>query len=254
MRDQLPDPEFRPPSYWDVADPIVAITASIRGEVRRRLVTDLLTGEARRHGEVGWQLAAYEIDAEMLAEYTNEDDLDRLCAVHPWFRGGEDLPAALPGEVEIARIVVWKADLLVVSIRARRDFTGTIRYRVVDEIGTRYCRYPRSSAAPLSALELARFIDGLRVHGWRLISDDFVLTLRCTFMAAPETEDDLRRAARLVTVSSPFYPGLDEVYALQAIEWAESWIEEMREDAERQVPGGLPAILAAYVLDRLEDR
>jgi len=249
----LPDPDFRPASYWDVADPVVAITASIRGEVRRRLVTDLLTGEAGRHAGLGWQLAGLELDHALLADDATQEEIDRLCAIHPWFRGGEHLPALLPGEVEIARIVVWKADLLVVSVRARRETGGTIRYRVVDEVGTRYCRYPRTSATPLSALELVRLIDGIRVHGWRLLSDDFVLTMRCTYMPAPESDQDLRRAARLVTVSSPFYPGIGEVYAMQANEWAEAWIEEMQEQAERGTPGGLPEPLTSYVLEQLED-
>jgi len=250
----LPDPGFRPTSYWDVADPIVAITATIRGEVRRRLVTDLLTGEAERNAAVGWQLEGLELDAELLADVAGAQDLDRLCDIHPWFRGGEHLPALLLGEVEIARIVVWKADLLVVSIRAQRDHTGRIRYRVVDEIGTRYCHYRRSSLKPLSAFELIRLIDGLRIHGWRIVSDDFVRTMRCQYVAAPESDDDVRRAARLVTVSSPFYPGLDGFYALRAVGWAESWIGQMRDQAERDWQSGVPEALVAYVLERLDER
>jgi hypothetical protein len=254
MPDAIPYPDVRPDSYWDVGDPVVAITASIRGELRRRLVTDLLTGEAERHGVGAWELEGFSLDADLLADETEEGALERRCRIHPWFRGGEHLPALLPGEVEIARVVVWKADLLIVSVRARRDADGTIRYRVVDEIGTRYCHHPRQSAAPLTALELVRFIDGLRVHGWRFITSDFVQTLRCDHMAAPESGQDLRRAARLVTVSSPFYPGIGDLYALRAIEWAEDCIREVRERVEQGWPGGLPEPLVAYVLERLEDR
>jgi hypothetical protein len=253
MPEPIPDPDFRPASYWDVADPVVAITASIRGELRRRLVTDLLTGEAERHGVGAWALDGFDLDADLLADDTAEGALECRCAMHPWFRGGEHLPALRPGEVEVARVVVWKADLLVVSIRARRDAEGAIRWRVVDEIGTRYCGHPRSTAAPLTALELVRFIDGLRVYGWRFITSDFVQTLRCDHMAAPESEDDLRRAARLVTVSSPFYPGIGDLYALRAVEWADACVREVQERMEQGWPGGLPEPLVTYVLERLDE-
>jgi len=103
-------------------------------------------------------------------------------------------------------------------------------------------------------LELVRFIDGLRVHGWRLVSNDFVLTMRCHYVAAPESDEDVRHAARLVTVSSPFYPGVGDFYALKAMAWAESWIGHMQEQAERGWQGAMPEALVAYVLERLDDR
>jgi hypothetical protein len=252
MTDATLAPDFRPDSYWDVSDPVVAITASIRGELRRHLVRDLLTGEAVRNSAVGWQLEGLDLDPELMADVVSEEDLERRRAIHAWFRGGEHLPRLLPGEAEIARVVVWKGDLLVVSFRARRDADATLRYRVVDEVGTRYCGFPRTSAAPLTALELVRAIDGLRVFGWRIASDDFVLTLRNLHMMSPECEDDIWRAADLVTVSSAFYPDLDSLYERRARDWADFRIGAVQERMEQGNAGEAADPLMAYVLERLD--
>jgi hypothetical protein len=104
MPEPIPEPDFRPDGYWDVADPVVAVTASIRGELRRRLVTDLLTGEAERHGVGPWALDGFDLDADLLADETAEGALERRCQMHPWFRGGEHLPALLSGEVARRRV------------------------------------------------------------------------------------------------------------------------------------------------------
>jgi len=55
-------------------------------------------------------------------------------------------------------------------------------------------------------------------------------------------------------VSSPFYPGVGDFYALKAMAWAESWIGHMQEQAERGWQGAMPEALVAYVLERLDDR
>ena len=39
------DLDFRPASYWDAADPVVAITQNIKGHLRRGLVRDFMKGK-----------------------------------------------------------------------------------------------------------------------------------------------------------------------------------------------------------------
>ena len=81
----------------------------------------------------------------------------------PSWMDGEYLPDYLPGEVEIARIVLESVTQDVVSIRARRR--GSVRrivYRVVDQFGSEFDFSPRSSRRPLSHGRLARLIDTLR--------------------------------------------------------------------------------------------
>ena len=81
----------------------------------------------------------------------------------PSWMGGEYLPDLLPGEVEIARIVIESLTQDVVSIRARRRGSERrIVYRVVDEFESGFDFSPRSSRQPLSHDELVRLIDNLR--------------------------------------------------------------------------------------------
>jgi len=81
----------------------------------------------------------------------------------PSWMDGEYLPDYLPGEVEIARIVLESVTQDVVSIRARRRGSERrIVYRVVDEFGSEFDFSPRSSRRPLSHGRLARLIDTLR--------------------------------------------------------------------------------------------
>lgn len=57
-----------------------------------------------------------------------------LEAMHPMFMGGNYLPAAEDGEVEIARIRIASTTDDVTSVYAKCD-EGVIRYRVVDDYG-----------------------------------------------------------------------------------------------------------------------
>ena len=86
-----------------------------------------------------------------------------LADMRPSWMDGEYLPEYLPGEVEIARLVLESVTQDVVSIRARRRGSERrIVYRVVDEFGSEFDFSPRSSRRPLSHGELARLIDTLR--------------------------------------------------------------------------------------------
>ena len=83
--------------------------------------------------------------------------------MRPSWMAGEYLPDYLPGEVEVARLVLETVTHDVVSIRARRRGSERrIVYRVVDEFESEFDFSPRSSRQPLSHGELARLIDTLR--------------------------------------------------------------------------------------------
>ena len=48
------DLQFRPASYWDHAGPVSAILSGIKGQNRREMVRDFVTGLAPKHlGERG---------------------------------------------------------------------------------------------------------------------------------------------------------------------------------------------------------
>ena len=122
------DLEYRPPSYWETPGPIAAVRSAIKGQNRRQLFTDFVAGELGPEVE--------QLEPELLAESLDEGTRRMLGRLHPHWMGGEYLPSALPGEVEIARIVLQSVTQDVISIRARRRRSGRrIFYRIVDDYG-----------------------------------------------------------------------------------------------------------------------
>src|SRR5262245_20849225 len=85
----------------------------------------------------------------ILAESVTEADRVALGQHHPALMGGEYLPGYQDEEVEIARVSLQSTTGDVISIRARRE-RGAIRYRVVDEYGTKIVCSPTESSEPLS--------------------------------------------------------------------------------------------------------
>ena len=106
------DLRFRPASYWDHTDPVTAILSGIKGQNRCDMVREFVSG--RMPEELG------EIHPDLVANTLAETIRKALGAIHPSWMGGEYLPDYLPGEVEIARIVLASATQDVISIRARR--------------------------------------------------------------------------------------------------------------------------------------
>ena len=153
------DFDFRPSSYWDHPDPVTAILSNIKGQNRRRMVRSLVIAQspAKRH----------EIPSGFFEPSLDPGTRSQLGGTHPSWLGGEYLPDYLPGEVEIARIVLDSVTQDVISFRARRRRSGQrILYRVVDEFqepgGARWTCRPASSARPLSFDQLVALIDGAR--------------------------------------------------------------------------------------------
>ena len=208
-----PELQYRPASYWDHADPVAAIVAGIRGQNRREMARDFVTGRAP-----DWLGA---IDPGLLEDVLDEETRDALGAHHPSWMGGEYLPDCLPGEVEIARVVLASVLRDVFSIRARRRRNGSrILYRMVDEYGDLEgpgwtCR-PASSRRPLTMGQLVELIETARNPQFDVGDGPLTEGLR-DFQA----DSDPRDLAGFATVESEFYPRLAEHFERRAAEWLE---------------------------------
>jgi hypothetical protein len=114
------------PDYFKPTTPVETALRRIKGNMRRAMV-----------------LAAIENDGfDTIPEPWLTHDLsdvlkNQLGLQQPNYRGGEDLPDLLEGEVEIARVsLVDSVHGEVTSLRARKDDDGkSILLRIVDEYG-----------------------------------------------------------------------------------------------------------------------
>lgn len=193
------DFDFAPADYRDVPSPAAALLLNVKGDLRRRVLRDILSGKAG-HG----------LDPSLWAESTSELATGILGRVHPQWLGGEFLPDYLPGEVEIARVTLDNVTRDVVSVRARHR-SGRYRYRVVDEYGARWRYRPHSSVHPLALWRLIQLIDTAHLANARW----------------PDLTDELRDAhggdrddaARFVDVTSDLYPDLERHYRSRAAQW-----------------------------------
>ncbi|MEO7137434.1 MAG: hypothetical protein ABI037_06940 [Gemmatimonadales bacterium] len=219
------DLQFRPGNYWDASDPLTAILANIKGENRRQMVRDFITGQAP-----AW---LGEIDPDLLDDTLEVGVRNQLITLHPSWMGGEYLPPYLPGEGEIARIVLASTTQDVISVRARRRRSGErIIYRIVDEYhdvpNNRYTCSPQSSVHPLSLGELIQLIDHAGHAG--LNPDGKSLTDNLCELQEGASPNDL---CGFVTVESPFYPQLEEYFDWRQKRWVERKTAELGlEDAD----------------------
>lgn len=214
------DLQFRPASYWDHAGPLAAILNGIKGQNRRRMVAGFVTGQAPEslgplhHGLV----------ADRLDERTRKE----LGALHPSWMGGEYLPDYLPGEVEIARIVLASVTQDVISVRARRRLgRGRIRYRIVDEYHEPgrpdwVCR-PASSARPLTLAQLIALIEHAGDPD-RAACDSLTDRIR-----DDQCSSDPETVAAFLRVESDFYPSLPAWFDRRAAEWLARRRRELEE-------------------------
>lgn len=212
------DLQFRPESYWDHADPLSAILSGIKGQNRRQMVRDFVTGETP-----AW---LGEIDSALVAQSLDQPTRTRLGASHPSWMGGEYLPDYLTGEVEIARIVLASVTQDVISIRARRRRGGRrILYRITDEYqepgGEAWICRPASSVRPLTLGQLVQLIDHAGHEDFNPRGESLTDHLR-------EMQEgcDPSDLGDFVTVDSDLYPGLSEYYAWKSRRWVEAHSEE----------------------------
>lgn len=175
---------YRPRSYFGIADLEVELLGRVKGVVRRGMLRELLAQGKLTDIPDALTMAAL-------------DNVERQIAgrIHPIFMGGEYLPTVGATEVEIARISIKSTTYDVTSVYARRS-GKRIHYRVVDEYGsaTFSGRSTRTSVRPLTMGQLIEFFLG----AWDLCN-----CLECNF------DDDVVAMLDFFDGESEFYPCFD---------------------------------------------
>jgi len=155
----------------------------------------------------------------LVKEGLNNEERDAWGAIGPWCMGGEYLPEVKEGEMEIARISMRSVMSDQISVRATRVPDG-IEYRIVgeyEEDESWRCRLPfDTSKEPLSLGELMDLMQrsnqagsgypgGLFAASWAMMRDHYY---------------DEADTIAFLSLSSPFYPGIQECY----VDLAEKWL------------------------------
>jgi hypothetical protein len=200
------DYTFRPTDYWDAANVRQAVLSTIKGENRRRMAAAAL-----ENGTID------RLPEGFTDETISKEDRDALARVDLTFLGGEYLPDAEAGEVEIARIVFASAGQDVISVRAARP-ESAIYYRVVDEYQRSFRCTPSTSTQPLTLAELVTLIDSCE-----LVDDEDRGLVRFFLDAQVLPKGDAAHQRRtlqhFIRVESEFYPHLREHYEQQIERW-----------------------------------
>jgi hypothetical protein len=187
------DLAFRPDDYWSPADPVTLITATIKSARRREFVREVLAGKHEM-----------ELTPTLLRHSLTPTELGSWARNGPSWVGGEALPDCLPGEIEIARIVVNSPSYDVISLRARRP-DRLLAYRMVDERDNPYRLLLDATNWPLLFRVLVAILDGAVVMAAR--GEKPVLD---TLWSHP-----VDRARWATFIHSPFYPQLEAWYRFQ---------------------------------------
>ncbi len=214
--------EYRPASYWKIADPLKAILANVSGQARRQMIRDY------------WALG----NVEALNEELLKDDLDEnvrfdLGRIHPFFMGGEYLPARLYDEVTIVRINLQSTTFDVIELRARRIPGGKIGLRWVDEYETEFTQPVQEVECPFSFVELIEFISqsGPGMDDW----GRFPLCYNVLNYDLTGNAEELRD---FTSFDSDFYPGLCSWCASEVDKWINlvepPYVEEEEDEEEEE--------------------
>lgn len=223
----------RPATYWEAPDPLSAILQNIKGTRRRQMIRDIVTGQSRieiatlvgngalteADGKALKQALA-EVDPGLLEEALSSENRRALARIHPSFMGGEYLPGYQAGEVEMVRVELASTTADVISLRARRS-GQRIRYRWVDEYHAEFRFKPQSSVHPLSLGSVIALIDGTEYadnepEAWTGLTNSY---RDSNFHPKYGGIEYAKEIADFVTVSSPFYPRLQDWYFEEATEW-----------------------------------
>jgi hypothetical protein len=178
------DLQYRPKTYFRPERLEKYLLSKVKGAVVRKKLKLLF--EAGRHAEL----------RELLEDPAfSERDRKVLESIHPMLMGGNYLPDAQDGEVEIARINIDSTTSDVTSVYAKPR-RGTIRYRVVDEYDGDTLAGP-ATAKTTEPMTLGEFADFF-LKAWSLIG-----VLRMNF------PNDVERALDFFRAESDFYPDFD---------------------------------------------
>jgi hypothetical protein len=200
---------FAPASYWSEADPLASVLRNVKGENRRQMIRDYLAA-----GKLE------DLDEALLHDEVDDETRQRLGRIHPSFMGGEYLPGFLPGEVEIARIALQSTTSDIISLRASR-VPGGIAYRVVDEYEAVFVIPIPRSETPLTLTELIRQFDEGDIEG-----SGYFGGLSLGYNESNAEWSDRESLRHFTTISSDFYPQLEEHYEQVFEEWAAEGVGE----------------------------
>lgn len=259
---------WRPWSYTDFSDPSALILNGIRGQHRRsKARTDLervYDGDNSLDGSTAggeWlresgdedlgQTSFWEFKRNAKRTRPRSPRWRRVPRWAPCWRVGEELPKPLPGEIEIARVVISKWSYSsreygeqnmiavlqnILSIRARWR-SGRYRYRVVDDWNSRFHILPQSSQRTLTLRELIELLQsgsavrrsgelrsdvGLVEDWWNTEFGRWAEVGRSYWFPNLELKDCLEGAK----VESDLYPMLPAWYEERAEKWVDGKITE----------------------------
>lgn len=201
------DYEFRPRSYWEVADPLAAVLLNVKGTNRRRMIIDY------------WKAGKFEeLEKELRTATLSEGLIQQLGRIHPSFMGGEYLRDYRRRETEIARIELQSTTGDVISIRAR-PVGKRICYSIVDEYDTEFEQARQTSQTPFTLGEFIQFVDE---SGYPDSPPGLALTNN-EANAGDSPREELRH---FTTVSSDVYPQLFEHFEHVFADWAGGLAQE----------------------------
>jgi hypothetical protein len=214
------DLAFRPADYLVPPGPLQAMLVNVKGSSRR----DAIRLQVQRGEPVPEELLGTELDWRTRAVLAQQS---------PRLLRGEDLPPYRRGEVEIARVTLAAASDEVISIRAARG-PSRIRYRVVDEFGTRWSCAPRSSRRPLT---LAAMLGLLRSLDDRGTGGDF---LARHWREQAEAGCAAAEVIGWLTVDSDFYPQLGGWVEAASWRWVRDYLaaRARHEPSREEAPEG----------------
>jgi hypothetical protein len=201
---------YRPTSYFWASDHHIPLVSDIKGAARRKFYELGL-----EHGPADF------VEPDLQRHALSEDQRQAIGRIHPAFMGGEYLPTARGGEVEIARIAIASTTQDVTSVYARQ-VGQRIHYRVVDEYGgeTMEGKNTRTSTHPLTLEQLVDFFLG----AWNLIG-----CLDCNFGDDGHNPDRIHDF--IVDASSSFYGEFDRLVRARVDDWLDT-IPREEEDEE----------------------
>ena len=199
------DLNFRPKSYFDDLTLEQKLQSKITGQLRSEMVVRNV-----RQGSV---------PSELLKSKLSEPIKNAQGGIHPWMMGGEYLPDLYPNEVELCRVVLKSTTMDVASFRVRKQKYRLV-YRIVDEYGNKFILMQRTSVEPLSMGQVVEILDTSRMIFYDTGEElDEVGLIKPHIIYYKEYGDEREEVIDFVTVTSPFYPDLENYYENQKEVW-----------------------------------
>ncbi len=227
------DLDFRPHSYIADESPIEIILQSIMGENRRQMARGMLEAMSDHELECMRDEVLHNGFPSYFQNYLESRDWS-------WM-GGEYLPQLMPGEFEIARVVLQSTTQDVYSLRARRSSkTGRYYYRFVDEYLCSFVLTRKSSTGPLTMRQLIRLIDSADMDGtnptWAWPGPVRLPEFFVYYNIGNPGEAE--KGLAFISLDSVVYPQLNSYYEQRMRRWAYRYVDFL----EKALKSGTPCL------------